>query len=197
MTTLYYVSIIALLVLVVMEPVLAVPPNDECENAIVLQASNNILTGSTVDASVDALNLCGENLVTSPGVWYLYQTPMDKNTVAHVSTCTNQTNFDTALTIYEGDDCSSLKCVVGRDDDLECDAGTEKHSTVSWQAMAGQRYHVLVHGSQANHTGDFGLIVSETEPLDNNQDTSSSEQRGWRQMVLIATLSTCLVLELV
>ena len=113
-------------------------------------------------ATVDALNICGENLVNSPGVWYSYQQSSD--TIIHVSTCTNQTNFDTALTVYTGD-CSSLQCVDGRDDDLECDAGSDEHSTVSWQAAAGQQYYVLVHGSEANHTGDFGLVVTASEPL--------------------------------
>ena len=150
----------------------AIPSNDECENAIILQTSSTsttVLTGSTLDASIDGLNICGENLVTSPGVWYLYQS--SSTTVVHVSTCTNDTNFDTALTVYEGD-CSSLKCVDGRNDDLECD--NDQHSTVSWQAAAGQEYHVLVHGSEANFTGDFGLIVTESEPL---SPTSSAVER--------------------
>lgn len=163
----------------------SVPSNDVCENAIVLLPNDNaIVTGSTVDATVDEPNLCGENLVTSPGVWYFYQST-DKDTVAHVSTCTSQTNFDTALTVYEGADCSSLSCVVGRDDDLECDSGTEQHSTVSWQASAGQGYYILVHGSEADHSGDFGLIVSESEPL---TSTSSAWMRSSQQFISICFL---------
>lgn len=156
----------------------AVPVNDECENALQLVPSSDavVVTGSTIDSTVDALNICGENLVNSPGVWYSYQQSSD--TIIHVSTCTNQTNFDTALTVYTGD-CSSLQCVDGRDDDLECDAGNEEHSTISWQAAAGQQYYVLVHGSEANHTGDFGLVVTASEPLTVTSSSVESWSRCW------------------
>mmetsp|Transcript_2095 Transcript_2095/g.3762 ORF Transcript_2095/g.3762 Transcript_2095/m.3762 type:complete len:195 (+) Transcript_2095:62-646(+) len=153
----------------------AVPANDECESALELVPSDTAeVTGSTIDATVDGINICGENLVTSPGVWYSYQQSSDS--VIHVSTCTNQTNFDTALTVYTGD-CSSLQCVDGRDDDLEC--GSDEHSTVSWQAVAGQQYYVLVHGSEANYTGDFGLVVTASEPLTVTSSFIQSWHRYW------------------
>jgi hypothetical protein len=164
----------------------AVPANDECESALELVPSDTAeVTGSTMDATVDGLNICGENLVTSPGVWYSYQQSSDA--VIHVSTCTNQTNFDTALTVYTGD-CSSLQCVDGRDDDLEC--GSDEHSTVSWQAVAGQQYYVLVHGSEANYTGDFGLVVTASEPL---TPVTSSCIQSWDRYWMIFSSFAILV----
>jgi hypothetical protein len=66
----------------------AVPVNDECDSALELVPSDTAeVTGSTIDATVDGLNICGENLMTSPGVWYSYQQSSDS--VIHTSTCTN------------------------------------------------------------------------------------------------------------
>jgi len=101
----------------------------------------------------------------------------------HVSTCTNETNFDTALTVYEGD-CSSLKCVDGRDDDLEC--GTDEHSTVSWQATGGQQYYILIHGSEQNHTGDFGFVVTESEPLQQDKSAAADLKRRWLPLSMVS-----------
>jgi hypothetical protein len=151
----------------------AFPSNDICETAVLLN-SKVVLQGSTVDATPNSwVNFCGENFVDSPGIWYVYLTGFSEK-VVQVSTCTPDTNFDTAVTVYAGDDCSSLTCTTGKDDDRECDSGTEHHSTVSWIANAGERYYVLIHGSQSNHTGDFKLITSETDTLSGDL-TSSSE----------------------
>jgi hypothetical protein len=150
------------------------PGNDECENAISLQPSSEVVLGSTINATEDGLNICGSNFVISPGVWYFYQISngATSNKVVHVSTCTAKTNFDTAITVFSGS-CSDLKCVGGLDDDLECDAGTEEHSTIGWQATPEVGYYILVHGSLPEHNGDFGLIATETESLDNTDDDPS------------------------
>jgi hypothetical protein len=152
------------------------PGNDECENAISLKpSSGELVFGSTTNATEDGLNLCGENFVISPGVWYFYQLPdgATSNKVVHISTCTPQTNFDTAISVFSGSSCSDLKCVGGLDDDLECDAGTQKHSTIGWQAAPGVGYYILVHGSLQQHNGDFGLTATETDSLDNTDDNPS------------------------
>ena len=101
--------------------------------------------------------------------------------VAHASTCTGATDFDTAITVYgvtanDETPCSNLVCLDGRDDDTECDiiagegatttSSSRPHfTTVAWQATADTSYYILVHGSEANHTGNFGLSVSLTESL--------------------------------
>jgi hypothetical protein len=172
------------------------PGNDECENAISLHpSSSEVVLGSTTNATEDGLNICGENFVISPGVWYFYTPPAGamSNKVAHVSTCTAQTNFDTAITVFSGS-CSNLKCVGGLDDDLECDAGTEKHSTIGWQAEPEVGYYILVHGSLQQHNGDFGLIATETESLDNTDDDPSKACTAssllWLLTMLLPLLAT-------
>ena len=54
----------------------------------------------------------------------------------------------------------------------------DAHSTISWPTVTGQNYYVLVHGSQAENVGDFGLQVTVVEPLpgtnSNHGDKSTS-----------------------
>jgi hypothetical protein len=134
------------------------------------------MLGSTVDAASDGSRICDENLVSSPRVWYLYQTSSTPDQIVQVSTCTAETHFDTAVTVFS-DLCSNLECVDGRDGDQECDVGTEQHSTVSWRATAGERYYIQIHGCQQNNSGDSGLITTDTEPLDHDDTSSSSPAR--------------------
>lgn len=161
----------------------AVPVNDACENAVSLEMSiGQVLMGSTVNGTTDGLNFCGENTVNSPGVWYTYQTLEEK--VVQVSTCTPQTDFDTAATVFSGF-CSNLKCIGGRDDDLECDAGEAQHSTISWHAAVNQRYYVLIHGSKTEHTGAFGLVTTETDPLGNDDPSAATNRCSGCSLLMV------------
>jgi hypothetical protein len=154
-----------------------VPANDQCETAIVLSSSssNQVLFGTTLNSTKDTLNNCGENFVNSPGVWYVVQNYSESKVVT-ISTCSNATNFDTAISVYAGTSCESQNCLGGRNDDGECDVDT--HSTFSWHTTAGENYYVLVHGNQEEDVGDFGLQVTVVEPLQgtnsNNGGTPSS-----------------------
>ncbi|KAI2499556.1 Leucine-rich repeat (LRR) protein [Fragilaria crotonensis] len=145
-----------------------VPVNDQCDNAISLSSSDQTLLGTTLNATKDSLNNCGENFVNSPGVWYVVPDASESR-IVRISTCTNATNFDTAITVYGGSSCESQLCVGGRDNDGEC--GTADHTTISWQTTPGQNYYVLIHGSQEENVGDFGLLVTVEDPLpDSNSD---------------------------
>ena len=154
-----------------------VPPNDQCETAHVLTSSDQTTNGSTVNATQDSLNNCGENFVVSPGVWYVAQN-ISGAKILTISTCGNGTNFDTAITVYSGTTCDSLLCVGGRDDDSECSSDFHQ-STISWKTTPGQSYFILVHGSQAEDSGDFEMHVTVTEPLDGgtNPDKSTAMTR--------------------
>mmetsp|Transcript_48289 Transcript_48289/g.71569 ORF Transcript_48289/g.71569 Transcript_48289/m.71569 type:complete len:238 (-) Transcript_48289:354-1067(-) len=181
----------------------ALPENNECENAIPLEPSDNLSTtsiiiGSTAEAtSTNQSNFCGENFVSSPGVWYSFEFTTDdedddttSTIVVQVSTCTNQTDFDTALTVYSGS-CLSLTCVAGQDNDYECGTGIDVHSTVAWHAEKDTRYYINVHGSQANHTGNFGLTIATTKPVNgklvdgNDSPQSSTHTRGISILVML------------
>jgi hypothetical protein len=149
-----------------------VPPNDQCETAYVLTSSDETTFGSTVNATQDSLNNCGENFVVSPGVWYVAQNTSGAK-ILSISTCGNKTNFDTAITVYSGTTCDSLLCVGGRDDDGECSSDFHQ-STISWKTTPGQSYFILIHGSQAEDSGDFEMHVTVTEPLDGGTNPDKS-----------------------
>jgi hypothetical protein len=163
-----------------------VPPNDLCEEAVDLTEFSSpigasvddwrILQGSTVDATDEDPNLCGVTAASKRGIWYLYQNssiPEDSTSIVTVSTCNEATDFDTALTLYEGF-CSGLSCVHATDNDLECRTGSDVHTTISWHAERGTRYYLLVHGSRVNNTGSFGLTVTTEEPLPTTDISSDS-----------------------
>lgn len=178
-----------------------VPPvNDLCEDAILLETTAGAggggglteRTGTTINATNDYTNVCGENLSNEPTVWYRYKntaTSSAAQVVVTISTCSAATNFDTALTVYSGSSCSALACVGGIDNDLECrlddtnntSSNTQRHSTIAWHAEPGRQYYILVHGSEPHHAGDFGLVLTESEPLappDDNGDSTTSNAGG-------------------
>lgn len=161
------------------------PPNDVCDQALDLRdtslasgTSDGLIQfeGSTVEATDDDPNLCGDTSASKRGIWYLYQNnsiPEGSTVVVTVSTCTDITDFDTALTLYQGF-CTSLQCINGVDNDPECGIGSDDiHSTISWHAETGTRYYILVHGSKLNHTGSFGISLDHEPPLPNAGDGDS------------------------
>ena len=175
------------------------PENDHCEGSLVLNADSELLEGSTVDSTPEELNLCGATAASKRGIWYLYQNssiPQGSTQIVTASTCTDSTDFDTALTVYEGF-CEGLNCVHGADDDTECGTGGGQHTTISWHAESGTRYYLLVHGSQVNHTGNFGLKITTEEPLEsvdpgeyaNQGDSgaiSTSFRMGWVGLLAVS-----------
>jgi hypothetical protein len=71
-----------------------------------------------------------------------------------LSTCSEYTDFDTRISVFIGDDCSSLEC-IGLDTLLPainlCD-------TLSWTSTLGQRYLIHVQGVSESDFGNFELI---------------------------------------
>ena len=155
------------------------PINDSCEDAIEIRPQSLNLgfgvEGSTLEAVSDGLSLCGENIVMSPGIWYLYESSEEK-VVVQASTCADKTDFDTALTVYSGS-CPNLKCIDGKDDDFECGL-FDVHSTISWHAEINTRYYILVHGSEANHTGNFELTITTDTPAPPSNNSGASMAAG-------------------
>lgn len=135
-------------------------PNDLCSGALPI-ACGDVVTGSTGLATPEAAAPC---IVpnTSAGVWYRL-TGTDQLVTA--TTCNAGNLFDTKISVYTGT-CDSLICVNGNDDDFSC-LFDPFFSTVSWIAMAGTDYYILVHGFSAD-TGTFELSITCTEPLAND-----------------------------
>ena len=130
--------------------------------------------GSTVDANEDwsnGLDACGTVHLNGHGVWYTVQVEGDTTLVA--STCTESTWYDTQLSVYKiklGDDdepatCLSkdsgshqLECITGNDQSGNSCGNTGDQSRLTWRAVGGTEYYILVHGFRGA-AGEFELVV--------------------------------------
>ena len=131
------------------------PENDLCLDAIEV-ACGSTVSGTTNEALVDGAPFCGTSN-TAPGVWYR----TTHTGLVTASTC-NQADFDTKLSVYDGD-CDGLDCVTGNDDTSGCAGFTTE---VQW-AADGTEDLILVHGF-SGQTGNFDLTVTCADPLDND-----------------------------
>ena len=122
--------------------------NDKCMGAISIPNKDFELTASTSDGATtegevdfaDIETTCGGRVGDGPGLWY---SMVGGGREVTVSTCGEETLFDTKIAIYSGDcgttgDSSSLSCVA--EDDDTCGIA----STVTWFAAEGELYYILV-----------------------------------------------------
>ncbi len=127
--------------------VFAVPPNDDCSNAILIECGETLF-GTTVDATPTAVGLCGTS-ATAPGVFYSFVGTGQSITV---SLCGGGTDYDTKLGVFEGD-CQNLICVGGNDD--FCGLASE----VTFQSVNGVEYFFYVHGF-GSAVGNFEISIT-------------------------------------
>lgn len=130
---------------------LAQPANDACENAIAITC-NSVVSGTTIDATDDAVAECGTT-ISAPGVWYSL---VGTGEQVVVTTCPDN-QYDTKLNVYTGA-CDALVCVTGNDDiqqGVYC-------SSAGFVAENGVTYYILVQGYNGG-TGPFDLAVTCTE----------------------------------
>ena len=127
------------------------PPNDSFFGTILLSAAGEAVTGTTNYATPDTANLptCGLS-EGSPDVWY-YFTPTCN---ANYTVSTNNSNFDTVLTVYAGNLFSPQ--FVGCNDDCN---PTDRNSCLSFGVTANQNYFIRVGGYNGN-AGVFNLNLS-------------------------------------
>jgi hypothetical protein len=84
-----------------------------------------------------------------------------QNARVTVSTCSDNTNFDTVISVYTGSSCDALQCLTGDDDDSGCGVS----STTRFFGQQNVTYYVRVHGF-GQSVGDFELTVEESEIID-------------------------------
>ncbi|CAJ1949743.1 unnamed protein product [Cylindrotheca closterium] len=108
--------------------------------------------GSTEAAPVVAAQSCGNLSSRGSGVWYYFIG--DGKTVT-AFTCSDQTDFDTQITVFSGNDCGSpnLTCIGARDDN--CGLQT----WMSIPTVVGVRYNVLISG-KGESRGNFVLRLN-------------------------------------
>jgi hypothetical protein len=146
--------------LTVSEPA-SVVVNDYCVNATPLFLGKDAMNGRTVDATNDEAPICTDVLQDGAGIWYTV--PGDGQHIV-ASTCSEVSDFDTKISVYEGT-CGSLSCV--RADDNSCGL----QSRVEWQSVLGVTYYILVHG---NVEGSFALVVDRFVPQQPNNECHSA-----------------------
>lgn len=132
-------------------------PNDFCNAAVVPPVNGTVVVGTTDGATFDNTATCADVPNVAPGVWYMVQ---GTGTLLTASLCTDETNYETAITVFAGD-CVDLDCIaanlVGAGD------GCGRKSELSWVTILDRTYYVLVHGYDTR-VGEFGLVLDEPEP---------------------------------
>lgn len=125
--------------------------NDLCSGAIELACGDSV-SGTTDGATIDSeAPTCGPS-ITSPGVWYTFNDTSGLPGDIMVSLC-NGTTFDSKLSVYSGNDCSSLVCVGGNDD--SCGLQSE----YTFATDGNTKFYILVH-SFGGATGDYTLDIT-------------------------------------
>lgn len=74
------------------------------------------------------------------------------------STCGQETTFDTRISIYRGEDCQELECVISDDN------GCGFQSSAYWFSNKGETYYILVTGNLFSSFGDFALRIEDYRP---------------------------------
>lgn len=125
--------------------------NDLCGKAFGPLDVGDLIRGSTLNATEDDETLCGNVTSRGAGVWYSF---IGKGEFPFtLFTCSEFTDFDTQLTLFKGDDCESLTCVVSK----QGNCGT--NAWLQYEFEEGEFYYILVSG-KPGFSGNFVLQVA-------------------------------------
>ncbi len=130
-------------------------PNDVCDTAEAISCGDTVMGTTIMATDDDNASECGTT-ISAPGVWYVYEDTTNLVTDINVSTCSANTDYDTKINVYTGDDCGNLICVAGNDDSPNC---TNFQSEVDFQSDGNSTYYILVQGF-GGATGNFELSMN-------------------------------------
>jgi hypothetical protein len=127
--------------------------NSQCTNAEgPLIPANQTIVASTLNSISDGISGCVSGFNNSAGLWY---SVLGKEGLTyHVDTCSEETNFDTEISIYRGSCENELECVGGND--YACGGSG---SAVQWKTEEGVAYYIKVNGFYGP-VGEFGMTLS-------------------------------------
>jgi hypothetical protein len=124
----------------------SLPGADQFANGAPISVASNSVKGVSIGATRENGEPRHFSLSTSNSVWYSWRAP-----ASGIATFdTRGSSFDTVLAVYEGNDLSALEELTSDDD-----SGGFHTSKVSWNAVAGQDYRVVIDGV----TGENGTYV--------------------------------------
>jgi hypothetical protein len=116
--------------------------------------TTNIGTVDTVRSTTITNPSCG--LYNGFGIWYKIK-PFTNTKYLSAYTCfTGGTNFDTVITVYEGDNCRPQFCVDQNNDNFP---GLYLCSTVVFAVSSSATYWIFVDGNGGAAKGSFELTV--------------------------------------
>jgi hypothetical protein len=117
--------------------------NDECDEAVTLEYSGELIFGSTRGATIDKVVCDGES-PSAPGVWYSIDG--DGYRMDAILLAGDNTEFKGSYYVFKGSGCGDLECVTNRES--------------SWNSEVGGRYFILVHGEGVLE-GDFQIDIGD------------------------------------
>jgi hypothetical protein len=126
--------------------IIILPGRDEFTNAASIMAVSNSVRGASFSATREAAEPGYRGLNTSNSVWYSWRAPG----TGIVTFDTRGSAIDTVLAVFTGNSLNTLVEIASDDD-----SGGFHSSSVSWNAVAGTDYRVLIDGV----TGETGNYV--------------------------------------
>jgi hypothetical protein len=147
------------------QTVVAQPANDHFANATLM--TNYLATGSNVNATrqngepESVQHNSGRSQLGGRSVWWKWVAPDSRRYTVKTgdrSGIEPSSNFDTQLGVYTGTALANLVEVASNDDDILYENGL---SSVEFDAVSGQTYHILVDG-YTGQTGNIYLFVIPT-----------------------------------
>ena len=130
------------------------PLNDNFTDAFTLSGSFVTTTGANRQATKEVGEPVLLNDTTGNSVWWEWTAPVS----GKVQISTDSSNFDTLLGVFTGTSVSDLT-LVGQDDD----SGDGEASVVTFDAVAGTSYRIMVDGVE-NNTGNITLHLQLLQP---------------------------------
>lgn len=148
-------------------PIGAPPANDQCAGSLAINATPYTHSGNTCTAANNRVNCIGS---TSNDVFYTLNLATCQTVT--VTTCDAGTSYDTAIEVLTGGACPGTTQVACNDDDFTCGLNG-LFSRVSFVAVAGQNYYIVIHGYSIN-AGAYTMNVTGTPFTPANDECAGS-----------------------
>ncbi len=161
--------------------------NDLFSNRRVITGTTANVTGSNVGATREAGEPTVRSVSGGKSVWWTWTAPSNGTTVI----TTAGSSFDTTLGVYRGTAVNALTSLATNDDESR----SVLTSRVSFNAVAGQSYQILVDGYQGA-AGDIKLALTHNATRQATRSSTDSTPLTSSNIDALMASSQCFVEEL-